>query len=170
MIALVIVVLIFVLLGLGVVALAMRTGSKPKAQDARASRRSRKLAFAGTAVVALAFGIGVPALVLAYNSGDQSKAAPGGLELSAAQENGRRLFAKNCATCHALASANAVGRVGPILDNIIPPIADPKNRIAFVKDAIVNGRARGNGQMPKGVVDGSDANDVASFVAESAGR
>lgn len=168
MIALLVVVLTFVGLGLGVVALAMRSGRRPSA--GKPSRGSRRLAFVGTGVVALAFGIGVPALVLAYNGGAQSKAAPGGLELTAAEQHGRQLFTKNCGTCHTLAAANAVGRVGPILDDIIPAIASEKSRVAFIKDAITNGRARGNGQMPRGVVDGEDEDDVARFVASAAGR
>lgn len=167
MIALLVVVLTFVLLGLGVVALAMRSGRKP---GGKATKGGQRLAFVGTTVVAVAFGVGVPALVLAYNSGDQSKAAPGGLQLSASQQHGRQLFTKHCATCHTLAAANAVGRVGPILDDIIPPIVSEKDRVAFLKDAITNGRARGNGQMPKGVVDGTDEEDVANFVAYAAGR
>ncbi len=167
MIPLLIVLFIFVGLGLGVVALGMRSGRRPAGKGSKGGRR---LAFVGTGVVALAFGIGVPALVLGYNGGEQSKAAPGGLQLTAAEQHGRQLFTKNCSTCHTLAAANAVGRVGPILDDIIPPIASKKDRIAFLKDAITNGRARGNGQMPKGVVDGTDEDEVARFVAVAAGR
>ena len=88
MIALLLVVLTFVLLGLGTVALAMRSGPKAPKRGARPSRGSQRLAFVGTSVVALAFGIGVPALVLAYNNDSESKAAPGGLQLSAAQQGG----------------------------------------------------------------------------------
>ncbi len=167
MISLVVIVLAFVLTGLTVVALAMRSGRK---STSRATKKGQRLTLIGAIAVTLAFGIGLPAIVLAYNGGDQSKAAPGGLKLTAAQEHGRQLFTKNCANCHVLAAANAVGRVGPVLDDIIPAIASEKDRIAFLKDAIRNGRARGNGQMPKGVVDGTDEDEVASFVATSAGR
>lgn len=167
MIALLVFVLAFILLGLTVVALAMRSGRKP---GGKATKGGQRVLFAATTGVALAFGIGLPALVLAYNGGDQSKIAPGGLQLTASQQHGRQLFTKNCATCHTLAAANAVGKVGPILDDIIPPIASQKDRVAFLEDAITNGRARGNGQMPKGVVDGTDENEVADFVAVAAGR
>ena len=170
MFALILVLLAFVLAGLGVVALAMRSGRRPAPVSRRPARGKRRLAFVGAGIVALAFGVGLPALVLAYNGGGQSKAAPGGLKLTASQQHGRQLFTKNCSTCHVLAAANAVGQVGPILDDIIPRIASPKDRVAFIKDAITNGRARGNGQMPKGVVDGSDEEEVASFVAAAAGR
>lgn len=172
MIALVLVVLTFVLLGLGVVALAMRSGRRtgPPGGGGRRGRGPSRGAVVGFTIVALAFGVGVPALVMAYNGGNQSKVAPGGLELTASQQHGRQLFTRNCGSCHTLAAANGVGKVGPVLDDIIPKIADEKARVAFIDDAIKNGRARGNGQMPKGVVDGQDAEDVASFVAVSAGR
>jgi mono/diheme cytochrome c family protein len=56
-----------------------------------------------------------------------------------------------------------VGKVGPNLDQLRPPKA-------LILDAIKNGRARGQGQMPAGLVDGQDAQDVADFVAKVAGR
>ncbi|MEA2255541.1 MAG: hypothetical protein QOG35_1586, partial [Solirubrobacteraceae bacterium] len=48
------------------------------------------------------------------------------------------------------------------LDNLHPPRA-------LVLDAIEQGRARGQGQMPAGLVDGQDAKDVAAFVVAVAG-
>ncbi len=167
MIGLLAIVLAFVFLGLGVVALAMRSGRKP---NAKAKQRGQRLTFLGTGIVMLAFGLGIPGLVLAYNADNQSKGAPGGIELTAAQQDGRQIFAKNCSTCHVLAAANAVGRVGPSLDAIIPPIPDKKARIAFIDDAVVNGRARGKGQMPKGLIDGTDQKQVSDFIATAAGR
>jgi len=164
---LLVIVLVFVVAGLTVVALAMRTGPKPGAKTEKAGQR---LALAAAAVVTLAFGIGIPGLVLAHNADSQSKGAPGGVELTASQQKGRRTFAKNCSTCHTLAAANAVGKVGPSLDAIIPPIPDKKARISFIDDAVVNGRARGMGQMPKALIDGSDQAQVSDFVAVAAGR
>ncbi len=167
MLGLIAIVLVFVALGLGVVALALRSGRKANTKPSRSGQRSALLA---TGLTALAFGFAVPALVLAYNAGGQSKGAPGGVELTADQQEGREIFAKNCSTCHQLAAANAVGRVGPSLDAIIPPIADKKARIAFIDDAVTNGRARGMGQMPKGLIDGTDQERVSDFIATAAGR
>jgi len=76
---------------------------------------------------------------------------------------GRAVFAQKCSTCHTLAASNAVGRVGPNLDNLRPPKG-------LVLDAIKNGRARGQGQMPAGLIDGSDAQDVAAYIAATAGH
>lgn len=167
MLGLLVLVLVFVLLGLTAVGLGLRAGRKP---NARATKGGQRLALVGAGVMTLAFGIGIPALALSHNANAQSNDAPGGLQLTSAQEHGRKVFARNCSTCHTLAAANGVGRVGPDLDAIIPPIADKKGRVAFITDAVANGRARGNGQMPRGVVDGSDLTDVADFVATVAGR
>lgn len=167
MIGLIVIVVVFVGIGLGVVALAMRSGKRP---DARSTKRSQPFVMVGAGLVTLAFGFGVPAAVIAYNNDSQSKEAVGGVSLSADEQEGRIVFAEKCATCHQLAAANGVGRVGPNLDRIIPPIAEEKARIAFINDAITNGRARGNGQMPRGLVDGEDQDAVAAFIAKTAGR
>ena len=124
---------------------------------------ARKVTFVGVALVIALFGVAIPVLLLFNNSGNQAKSAPGGVELTSSQLNGRELFAKDCATCHTLRAANAVGKVGPDLDALRPPSA-------LVLDAIEKGRARGNGQMPSQLLDGQDAKDVASFVAAVAGR
>ena len=118
-------------------------------------------------VLVLALGVLVPALVIA--AGRDSKKAPGGVRLSAADERGREIFAQRCATCHTLRAANAVGKVGPNLDRLIGGL-DPKGQKAFVLNAIQQGRARGQGQMPAGLVDGQDAQQVATFVAKVAGH
>lgn len=164
MIATLLFVLAFVLLGLTVVFLAMRSGPRQKAgRPGTPSRGNRRVVAIGVTLAALAFGIGVPAAVIAANSGSQSRQATGGVELTAFQQKGRRLYAGNCSTCHTLASANSVGRVGPNLDTIRPPKA-------LVVNAIKLGRARGMGQMPVGLLDGRDAEAVSEFVAVTAGR
>jgi mono/diheme cytochrome c family protein len=127
------------------------------------SRGYRRTVGVATGIIIIAIGVAVPALVLANNSDNQAEKAPGGLTLTASQERGRTIFARECATCHTLRAANAVGRVGPNLDQLHPPKP-------LVLDAIAKGRARGQGQMPVGLVDGPDAQDVASFVAVVAGR
>lgn len=167
MIGLIAVVLVFVGIGLTVVALAMRSGRKP---DAKATKRSQPAVMAGAGLVMLAFGLGVPAFAITYNNASQSKEAVGGISLTADEQEGRIIFSEKCATCHQLDAANAVGRVGPDLDAIIPPIAKEEARIAFINDAITEGRARGNGQMPAGLVDGENQDQVAAFIARTAGR
>ncbi|HEY3020887.1 MAG TPA: cytochrome c [Solirubrobacteraceae bacterium] len=157
----------WIVIGLGVFFVAFRGGRARSGArgaaggDTRASRRSVAI---GSVIVWAVFGLGLPALVLATNGGDhKSKQAPGGVDLSSAEVNGRTLFARYCATCHTLRAVNAVGRVGPNLDQLRPPKE-------LVVNAIETGRARGNGQMPADLVAGQDAKDVAAFVAAVAGR
>jgi mono/diheme cytochrome c family protein len=155
-------VLVFVALGLGVVFVAFRGG--PRARTDRSggpSRGGRRAIGVGTGVVIILIGIVVPGLVLAANSSDEK--APGGVALSDADVEGRQFFARNCSTCHSLRAANAVGLVGPDLDELRPPAA-------LTVDAIAKGRARGQGQMPAGLLDGADARAVAGFIEKVAGR
>ena len=115
----------------------------------------------GLGVVFLAFSGRGSARVV--NSNDHATSAPGGVDLNASETAGREVFARYCATCHTLKASNAVGKVGPNLDVLHPPKG-------LILDAIKNGRARGQGQMPAGLVDGADAQNVAAYVAAVAGR
>ncbi len=164
MIAALIFVLAFLTLGLAVVFMAFTSGpAGARLRKQFSSRRGRRLVGVGVAVVVLGLGVAVPLAIGVVNSNDHAKSAPGGVDLTASQESGRSIFARNCATCHTLKASNAVGRVGPNLDTLHPPKG-------LILDAIANGRARGAGQMPAGVVDGQDAQDVAAYVAGVAGR
>ncbi|HSD80902.1 MAG TPA: c-type cytochrome [Solirubrobacteraceae bacterium] len=153
-------VIAFVAIGLGV-ALAAWGGSRRRtgAQPGRASRGATAIV-AGLLIIAA--GLVLPALMLVVNNDDQANAT-GGVSLSDAQQKGRVLFAQNCANCHTLRAANAVGTVGPNFDQLRPPAA-------LVEDAVAKGRARGAGQMPAGLLSGQDLKDVAAFVAATAGR
>ena len=62
-----------------------------------------------------AFGLVVPALVLASNAEHKASVAVGGVHLNADQQKGRELFAHTCVVCHTLAAVNSVGRIGPNL-------------------------------------------------------
>ena len=151
----------FVALGLGVVLVAMRGGPRG-VRDTLERGRREPLHFAEFAVTAgiFLFGLVVPAIVL---SSDQAAAGPGGTKLSADLQEGREQFAQKCATCHALEDAGAVGRVGPDLDVLAPTAG-------LTVNAIEDGRARGQGQMPAQLLDGEDAKHVAEYIEEVAGR
>ena len=154
----------FVLIGLSVVFFAFGGGVKGARSNLhRQGPAGRRTALVVTGVVTVLFGIAIPAVVIAANNHHQSKQAPGGVALSAYRQDGRKIFARNCATCHTLAAAKAVGKVGPDLDELRPPKS-------LVLNAIKLGRARGQGQMPAELIDGQDADKVASFVAATAGR
>ena len=163
MIAAVIFILTFLVIGLGVLAFAFggRAGAgRRRGAPSRASRRA--IAILVTIVIVL-LGVAVPLAIAVVNGNDHAKSAPGGVDLTAAQANGRAVFGTYCATCHTLKASNAVGKVGPNLDVLHPPKG-------LILDAIAKGRARGQGQMPAGLVDGQDAQDVAAYVAAVAGH
>jgi len=151
----------FVALGLGVVLVAMRGGPRGVRDTLEAGRRKPLHAaeFMIAGAIAL-FGLIVPAIVLLS---DQASAGPGGSSLSGASAEGRELFAQKCAQCHELKDAGAVGRVGPNLDLLRP-------QPMLTLDAIENGRARGQGQMPDQLLEGQEAKDVASYIDKVAGR
>ncbi len=153
----------FLVIGLAVLLTAMRGGPRGAREAMHTqSPGGRTTATGIIAGIAVIFGIGIPAAVLAAN-GDKDRSAKGGVKLTADQAHGRELFARNCSTCHTLAAAEASGRVGPNLDQLRPPKA-------LVVNAIMLGRARGQGQMPAQLLVGKEADDVASFVAASAGH
>ncbi len=164
-------ILLWVVLGLGVFFVAMRGGARgARASLYTESKLSQRLVTLGIVVV-FAFGLVVPALVLANNGAHKSSVAVGGLHLDAEEIKGRELFAHTCTACHTLAAVKSVGRVGPNLDvRVGDDIATAAGRRALVENAIAEGRARGLGQMPALLYEGKEAEEVASFVAAVAGH
>ncbi len=71
----------------------------------------------------------------------------------------RDLFSEKCASCHALADADATGAVGPNLDDT-----------DLDADAIESQIVNGGGAMPPGLLQGDDATSVAEYVAAAAGK
>jgi cytochrome c551 len=122
-------------------------------------------------VITFAFGLVVPVLVLVKNGESQASTAVG-VHLSSKEVKGRELFVDACAVCHTLKATNSVGRIGPILDKIVPEVAGAsfKARKALVLSTIVEGRALGLGNMPKRLYEGPQAEAVAEFVAAVAGH
>jgi mono/diheme cytochrome c family protein len=164
MIAALIFVLAFITLGLCVLFLAFSSGpAGARLRRKTASRRGRTIIGVAVTIVIVGLGVAVPLAVALVNRDNHAENAPGGVDLNASQTAGREVFAKYCATCHTLRASNAVGRVGPNLDNLRP------NK-ALILDAIAKGRAQGNGQMPVGLVNGEDAQNVANYVSAVAGH
>jgi mono/diheme cytochrome c family protein len=154
-------VLFWVILGLAVVLGAMRSGSRGPLLDPR-KRGARRTLYVLAGLAIAVFGIGIPVLA-GVLGGSNAKAGPSGIELTAQEERGRELFSQGCAQCHDLDASAAVGRVGPDLDVLRPP----KD---LVVNAIEQGRARGQGQMPSQLFEGEEAEDVAAYVERVAGR
>jgi mono/diheme cytochrome c family protein len=164
-------VLIWVLIALGVFFLAMHRGPRGARRslytESRAGRRTITLGV----IILFAFGLVVPAIVLAFNGKHKGSVAVGGLTLNASEQKGREEFAHSCAVCHTLEATKSVGRTGPNLDKRVgEDISNAAGRKALVLNAIEEGRARGLGQMPALLYQGKEAEDVANFVAAVAGR
>ena len=128
-------------------------------------------------VAGLAGGLAVLALLVAaysigYNRGEDKagdQGPPAAAKEQAPAERapaaagpGKDLFSQNCGSCHTLGAADTSGTVGPNLDDLRPDAAT-------VQAAIENG-GTGSGAMPANIVSGSEARQVAAFVAAAAGE
>ena len=157
-------VLTWVLLGLGLLFVALSGGAGGAGQrlmsTGRGARRAAAVLFA---LALILLGVGVPAAVIAAVSNDDNIPEANVSDLTASELHGRELFGMRCVNCHTLKASNAIAEIGPNLDQLRPPKA-------LVLDAIAKGRARGQGQMPDQLLVGGDAQDVAAFVAATAGR
>jgi mono/diheme cytochrome c family protein len=116
---------------------------------------------------AVCFAVLIPAWAISREGGEEASPEAVGPEL----EDGKELFAINCGACHTLAKAGTDGVVGPNLDELLaPPSPSPPDAETLeprVLDAIENGRA---GRMPAGILSGEQAQTVAEFVSQVAGR
>jgi mono/diheme cytochrome c family protein len=153
----------WIVLGVALVFIALRGGLRGARETLQAqSHGGRKTASFVFAAVYIGFGAALPIVFLTGNHANASSQVQG-FKLTAAEKHGRALFGDHCAVCHTLAAANADGKVGPNLD-VLQPSKD------LILNAIANGRQRGNGTMPALILQGKDAQDVASFVARVAGK
>ncbi len=75
-----------------------------------------------------------------------------------AQTAGRDQFTTTCGGCHTLQDAGTNGQVGPNLDEVQP---SPQQVLSAIES--------GPGQMPENLLQGEDAQQVAAYVASSAG-
>jgi len=164
-------IIFWLLVGLGVFFVAMHRGPRGARRSLYTESRAGQAALTLGVVLLFAFGLVVPALVLAFNGDHKASVAVGGLHLNAEQQKGRELFARSCAVCHTLAATRSVGRTGPNLDvRVGQSIPTAAGRKALVYGAILEGRARGLGQMPAQLYQGREAQAIASFVAAVAGH
>ena len=85
------------------------------------------------------------------------------------QTNGAKQFTAKCAGCHTLAAANAKGTVGPNLDDAFG--ADKKQgfKESTIQNVVLLQIRQPSLPMPKNLVKGQDAQDVAAYVASVSG-
>jgi mono/diheme cytochrome c family protein len=167
--------LTWISLAVGILLFALIKGRKPKTGPNSPSANRRLVVIFG--LVILGLGIAIPAASIA-DSHDSKVVRGTGVALTPDQKHGQALFGQLCGGCHRLASANAVGRVGPNLDVQLAPqptstAAEARKsylgRQDYVYTTIINGLQRGNGNMPALVTQGKQAKEIASFVAATAG-
>jgi len=152
----------FVLAGVVVMFIAF-SGGPGAAREAYLTRGGRIFTVA-ILLLYLALGVAVPAAVIAARG--EAKGGTGPLrteEPTPKEEEGKQLFIQNCKSCHTLEAVQAHGVTGPNLDELG---GLDKQRVL---NAIKNG-GTGSGRMPPGLLEGENADAVATYVANVAGR
>jgi len=83
-------------------------------------------------------------------------------------QQGLELFQINCGACHTLDAAGTDGRIGPNLDQLLGTGEKSSTAVegnySRVFQAVTGGI---QGRMPKGLVQGEQAKEVAHFVADN---
>jgi mono/diheme cytochrome c family protein len=115
---------------------------------------------------------------LAFRS--NGDATTGAEEVPADLKAGQSLFQTNCGTCHTLYAAGTDGNFAPNLDELLAPSGPPEGPNAaktiagtenLVRETIENGLDTSTtpGRMPAGILNEEQAEQVAKFVANTAG-
>ena len=124
-----------------------------------------KRAFVIFGTFAAVFAILIPFLAI-KSKGDAGAASK---PVSSSDRQAQQLFATNCGTCHTLKAGGTDGVVGPNLDVLLGNGATESQTVvdgncSRVLSAIETGIG---GRMPVGILQGQNAEEVASFVARN---
>lgn len=106
--------------------------------------------------------LGVLALVAGCGTGGKASK-------STDQQNGGKLFTSKCAGCHILAAAGSQGTIGPNLDDAFATDRKEGFKQSTIQDVVLDQIRQPSAPMPKNLVVGQDAQDVAAYVAAVAG-
>jgi mono/diheme cytochrome c family protein len=83
-------------------------------------------------------------------------------------QQGLQIFQINCGACHTLAAAGTDGIVGPNLDQLLAPGTESAQTVKTNYERVLAAVTGGvGGRMPKGLVKGQQAQEVAHFVADN---
>jgi cbb3-type cytochrome c oxidase subunit III len=86
------------------------------------------------------------------------------------QANGAKLFqSSGCAGCHVLAAAGSQGTTGPNLDYAFAGAKQQGFKLSTIENVVLDQIREANPPMPKNLVKGQDAVDVAAYVAAVSG-
>jgi len=113
---------------------------------------------------------------LAFRS--DGDAARGAQKIPPGLKEGQTLFQINCGNCHTLYAAGSDGNFAPDLDELLAPSGPPKDEAAIkqARDRVLNAIEEGvdstttAGRMPPRILSGEQAEEVAEFVATTAGE
>lgn len=125
----------------------------------------------GLLVVVLA--VVIPWLI--FNS--RGDAQNGDQKVASNLKSGQSLFETNCGTCHTLYAAGTDGNYGPNLDELLSPNGPPeeKSTVEQIEGRVLNAVENGvnsstPGRMPAGILNETQAKEVAEFVGHVAGE
>jgi mono/diheme cytochrome c family protein len=152
----------WLLIGIGVLFIGF-SGGPGQARRAYLTRASGPFKLL-IVIVYTGIGLAVPAIILV--SRQDAEGATNKLQTvipSNQVQKGKTLFRATCASCHTLAAVNARGVTGPDLDRI------GTMTTARVLNAIKIG-GTGQDRMPSGLLQGTNAQAAAAFVAAVAGK
>jgi cbb3-type cytochrome c oxidase subunit III len=93
----------------------------------------------------------------------------GGKAAAGDQQNGGKLFTSKCAGCHVLAAAGSHGTTGPNLDDAFSAVRKQGFKQSTIQNVVLDQIRQPSPPMPKNLVTGQDAQDVAAYVAAKAG-
>ena len=164
-------ILLFLVAG-GVVAFVAFSGGPGAARETYLTR-GRGLFRVVIPLIYVAVGVAIPAVVIAGhdakegNQGALANTVPGGR-----LGEGKHLFQSTCSACHTLKAVNARGVTGPNLDQIGLDTSTPKARADSEKRVRNALRIGGTGQrrMPANLLQGEEADAVAAYLTDVAGR
>ena len=111
---------------------------------------------------------------LVFNS--RGDAETGDQEVAASLKHGQSLFQVNCGTCHTLYAAGTDGNYGPDLDELLAPTGPvPAKETKSIRERVLAAVENGvdgetPGRMPAGILNKEQAEEVAEFVAHTAGE
>jgi cbb3-type cytochrome c oxidase subunit III len=104
------------------------------------------------------------ALLLA-GCGTGGKATSHGADM----QSGQKLFTSSCGGCHTLAAAGTSGTIGPNLDDAFGPSRKQGFKQSTIQNVVLDQIRVAAAPMPRNLVKGQDAQDVAAYVASVAG-
>jgi mono/diheme cytochrome c family protein len=137
-----------------------------------------KRTFIWFGILVLVLAVVIPFAIF-RSKGDASN---GDQKVASNLEEGQSLFQTNCGTCHTLYAAGTDGNYAPDLDELLAPAGPPTGTSKQIEEseeaiesrvlnAVENGvNSSTPGRMPAGILNESQAQEVAEFVGRTAGQ